>query len=170
MFSICLLPEVAITLNDLQFTKRCYLNKAISAGYTTRKSPKNKALAVYFHMTLPRIIKNKKKRILHVMDPKKECLIKELCNVMNSYGYIVRREHLKQGLGWKVLSGSCRRESEKMIFVDRKLPQAEQLTFLLNRIVSAEERPNEELLKTLSDETRNLLINSYASLGQAQAL
>ena len=67
----------------------------------------------------------------------KESIFKELIRIANSAGYQVRREKLKQGYGWKVISGFCRLEERKLIFVDQRLPQDEQIAFLVQRIKSA---------------------------------
>ena len=67
----------------------------------------------------------------------KEGVFKELIGIVSSAGYQVRREKLKQGYGWKVISGFCRLEERKLIFVDQRLPQDEQIAFLVQRIKSA---------------------------------
>ena len=66
-------------------------------------------------------------------DPKKESTIKELSRSLESAGYVVRREQLKRGHGWKVVSGMCRANDSKLIFVDRRMSQDEQLDFLRER-------------------------------------
>lgn len=112
-------------------------------------------------MSAVKIIKNKKRRTVVSMDPKKECLIKELSLVAEAHGYRVRREHLKQGLGWKVVSGMCRKGEEKIIFVDRKLAQTEQVSFLLGRLATLRLEPKQELLVTLSNDTQQLLNKTF---------
>lgn len=69
-------------------------------------------------------------------DPEKEKLFKELSQILGQAGYSVRREKLKQGYGWKVVSGSCRAQQNNLIFVDQKLPQDDQLSFLVGKIFS----------------------------------
>jgi hypothetical protein len=64
----------------------------------------------------------------------KENLLKGLANILNSSGFQVRREKLKQGHGWRAVSGSCRVIQNKLIFLDRRLPQDEQIEFLVDRI------------------------------------
>lgn len=56
--------------------------------------------------------------------------LKLLISRLESDGYRVRREHLKQGHGWKTISGSCRVHGDRLILVDRKLPIEDQLVFL----------------------------------------
>ena len=65
-----------------------------------------------------------------VKDVEKENSIKELSRQLEAAGYRVRREKLKQGPGWKTMSGTCRLAVEKLIFVDRKNPIEDQLLFL----------------------------------------
>jgi hypothetical protein len=78
------------------------------------------------------IIKKKKRsgRRTEKKDPKKEARFKELSKELTDQGYQVRREELKRGLGWRVTSGACRVEKERLIFVDRRLSQADQVEFL----------------------------------------
>ena len=65
-----------------------------------------------------------------VRDAEKESQIKLLAGQLEKAGYIVRREKLKQGHGWKTMSGACRLDSERLIFVDRKNTLDDQLLFL----------------------------------------
>lgn len=67
-------------------------------------------------------------------DPQKEALFKKFRESLESAGYQVRREELKRGAGWKVMSGSCRAMDQKFIFVDRRLSQDEQLEFLRDQM------------------------------------
>ena len=62
----------------------------------------------------------------------KESAFRDLAAVMESAGYQVRREKLKQGHGWRVVSGRCRIGHERVIFVDRKSSIEDQLFFLLS--------------------------------------
>ncbi len=50
--------------------------------------------------------------------------------------YVVRREDLKRGFGWKVVSGACRLNEDRIIFVDRRMTQEDQVSFLTAKIVS----------------------------------
>lgn len=65
-----------------------------------------------------------------IRDPKKELLIKELTQKLAVVGYSVRREKLRQGPGWRAVSGSCLVRGSRTIFLDSKLPQDEQIVFL----------------------------------------
>ncbi len=55
---------------------------------------------------------------------------KELVNQLEQLGYLVRREELKRGHCWRVLSGACRSLSQKFIFVDSRLSPEDQVSFL----------------------------------------
>lgn len=67
-------------------------------------------------------------------DPQKEAVFSSLSTILGGHGVKVRREELKSGHGWKVVSGACRLKVENMVFVDRRLPQDDQITFLAERI------------------------------------
>lgn len=72
----------------------------------------------------------KKKPLVQQKDPKKEQLIKELGSKLVASGFELRREKLKQGFGWKAVSGACRLEQKRIIFLDPRLSQDDQITFL----------------------------------------
>lgn len=65
-------------------------------------------------------------------DPVKDRVFKKLAAILEIKGFKVRREELKAGPGWRASSGSCRAKAERLIFVERRLPQDEQLNFLLS--------------------------------------
>ncbi len=67
----------------------------------------------------------------------KESLLRELASILGSSGFRVRREKLKQGHGWRAVSGACRVLQDKLIFLDRRLPQDEQIEFLVERIAES---------------------------------
>ncbi len=71
-----------------------------------------------------------------VQQKEKESLLRGLADILSSSGYSVRREKLKQGHGWRAVSGSCRVLTDKMVFLDRRLPADEQIDFLVDRITS----------------------------------
>jgi hypothetical protein len=76
------------------------------------------------------IVSKKKVRKKVSLDSNKESLIIKYIEDFKSHGYLVRREELKRGLGWKAHNGSCRLELDKIIFVDRRSSQDEQIDFL----------------------------------------
>lgn len=55
---------------------------------------------------------------------------KELVGKLEGLGFVVRREELKRGHCWKVLSGVCRSLAQHFIFVDSRLNPDEQVAFL----------------------------------------
>lgn len=75
----------------------------------------------------------KKKKVV-ARDPKKESEFAALVEVLKSAGFEVRRESLKRGPGWKVVSGSCVAKGQSLIFVDRRLSQEDQIAFLKVKI------------------------------------
>jgi hypothetical protein len=91
-------------------------------------------------------------------DPQKDNIFKQLAEAMLSQGYAVRREELKQGHGWKVASGSCRLDQQKLIFVDRKLPQDDQIAFLTQRMTNAGVRLSDEQLASLPEKVQQMLV------------
>lgn len=60
---------------------------------------------------------------------------RDLVTQLESKGFQVRREELKRGHCWKVVSGSCRSQSQKFIFVDSRLSPQEQISFLEAQLV-----------------------------------
>jgi len=93
----------------------------------------------------------RKKKKVSSYDPLKEKIIKELSAVLAQAGLVVRREKLKQGFGWRALSGVCLLGQDRLLFVDRKLPQDEQISFLINKIVQGEVKLIESKVPSLSD-------------------
>jgi len=67
---------------------------------------------------------------------KKISVINELSRCLDSAGFRVRREKLKQGHGWRVVSGSCSTPEQRMIFLDSRLSQDDQIAFLSSKLVS----------------------------------
>ena len=75
-----------------------------------------------------------KKRSKKTKDPKKEGLFKSLSTILKEAGHTVRRERLKVGHGWRVLSGKCRLEESKLVFVDSVMDLDDQIEFLAMKI------------------------------------
>ncbi len=78
--------------------------------------------------------KNTKKTSL--IDPNKEKLVKSLILQLQERGLTVRREELKRGNGWRAKSGQCTVTEGKIVFVDSRLSQNEQIDFLNTQINS----------------------------------
>jgi hypothetical protein len=95
-----------------------------------------------------------KKRKTQKKDPEKESVYKGLVSKLTDMGYTVRREKLKQGFGWKVVSGQCTFNTERLIFVDSRMSQDDQISFLtarldtlptLNDAIAASSEPQESI-------------------------
>ena len=99
-------------------------------------------------------------------DHEKDSIFKELASLLTAAGYDVRREELKTGHGWKVMSGSCRLEAQKLIFVDKKLPQDEQIAFLVGIINELKLQVPDERKASLPEKVR-VLLSSIAVLAAA---
>lgn len=69
-------------------------------------------------------------------NPDDERAIKVLCQALRDAGFDVRREELKAGQGFRVISGSCRAFHQRLIFLDRRLSQGDQIEFLIARCQS----------------------------------
>ena len=66
-----------------------------------------------------------------------EKTVKLLVEVLKSNGYTLRKEELKRGFGWKVVSGSCRIHEDRVIFMDRKMSAEDQVAFLSGYVHTA---------------------------------
>lgn len=67
---------------------------------------------------------------------------RELFEQLEGLGFVVRREELKRGHCWKVLSGSCRSQAQRFVFVDSRLSPDEQISFLASKIADAQPAPD----------------------------
>jgi hypothetical protein len=92
-------------------------------------------------------MKSKKNKV--VRDPAKEKLYRSLCEQLSQQGFTVRREKLKQGFGWKVVSGSCEALGQRMIFVDQRMSQDDQIAFLQSRLLHAPDIQSSEVSSEL---------------------
>ena len=91
-----------------------------------------------------------KKRIKAIQkkSASKEAIIKNLSKILSLNNFKLRREQLKQGSGWRAISGQCRVDQEQFIFLDSRLPQDDQISFLVGKILELEMQVDQE---TLSD-------------------
>ena len=67
-------------------------------------------------------------------DPAKERLFRELAGRLEQAGITVRREELKRGHGFQVRSGTCRAVANKLLLIDRRLTQEEQLALVRDQL------------------------------------
>ena len=75
-----------------------------------------------------------KKRKVATRDYKKEAVFRKLSQILTDGGITVRREKLKRGHGWRVMSGSCKFEQEDLLFVDQRLSQDDQINLLISKL------------------------------------
>lgn len=61
---------------------------------------------------------------------KKMKILSELLLKAQELGFQVRKEKLKQGHGWRCMSGACLLKGEKILFLDSKMSLDEQVYFL----------------------------------------
>lgn len=71
-----------------------------------------------------------------------EARYRELSEQLEGMGFVVRREELKRGHCWKVLSGSCRSLSQQLVFVDSRLSPDDQIAFLATKIADVQPAPD----------------------------
>ena len=98
-----------------------------------------------------KIIKKRKQRSQSKKDWGKENIFRQLASILDSHGFMVRRETLKRGHGWKVVSGSCKARGDKYIFVDRRLSQDDQIEFLVHKLLTLGLSLEETELENLPD-------------------
>jgi hypothetical protein len=97
-------------------------------------------------------------------DPAKIEAVKALNELLTSAGYRVRREELKRGPGWKVVSGSCQAAGVKMIFVDRHMTLDDQLAFLLTKARQLEVPVTADCLAKIPERMRSALNSDAISI------
>lgn len=90
-------------------------------------------------------------------DSKKESIFNMLSAILKAGGYTVRREKLKQGPGWRVVSGVCTRSDEKMVFVESRMTQDDQIAFLVGQILSFGVKASSEALAKLPETIQHQL-------------
>lgn len=94
-----------------------------------------------------------------------EQLIRRLQKVFRNHGITVRRENLSRGPSFRVRSGDCVLTGERFVFVDRRLPPEEQLSTLLDQLVSFGLELSEEELETIPQGARALLRSGHSESG-----
>lgn len=80
----------------------------------------------------PKILRKlKKKRVLKAPWTKsQEARYKLMVAKLEESGLTFRREELKRGHCWKVQSGVCRSQTERLFFLDSRLSPEDQIAFL----------------------------------------
>ncbi len=72
----------------------------------------------------------KKKSSRPTWSKEQDLRYKDLIIQLEAKGFEVRREELKRGHCWKVISGSCRSLANHYVFVDSRLAPQDQIAFL----------------------------------------
>lgn len=67
-----------------------------------------------------------------IKEAKEEREIRGLVRLFAKKGFVVRREQLARGNGFRVKSGNCVFHGQDMLFVDRRLPPSEQRRILVD--------------------------------------
>jgi hypothetical protein len=81
----------------------------------------------------------KRKALRPTWTQEQEYRYKVLVAQLEAKGFLVRREELKRGHCWKVVSGSCRSLSQNLVFVDSRLAPNDQISFLEGTIAEVED-------------------------------
>jgi hypothetical protein len=106
-------------------------------------------------MVLLRIKQKQRKRVVsRPPDQEKEAVFRLLAGALTGAGYQVRREKLKQGHGWKAASGSCRSFGDRLVFVERRMSQDDQIEFLISAIQDLKLSMEDDQFKTLPESVR----------------
>lgn len=88
-------------------------------------------------------------------DKEKEGVFKALTSILSFYGYKVRREELKRGPGWTVSSGSCRKDEDRFVFVDRRSTIEDQLAFLVQTLLKSGINLTKDAIDQLPEDVRS---------------
>jgi hypothetical protein len=129
------------------------------AAYSIKNTVKNKPTGWGFYMVGSRSSKRSK---VASRDPEKENVLKGLSSILAAAGYAVRREKLKRGPGWRVISGMCRALDrnavpQRFIFVDRSMSQDDQIAFMLGRISDLKVQTDEKTRESFPERIREQL-------------
>lgn len=76
--------------------------------------------------------------------------LRRLVHVVERRGIEVRREKLVSGTAFKVRSGNCLLQGEEILFLDRRLPQPQQVAVLVDLIREADFDLDDEEIRGLS--------------------
>lgn len=99
------------------------------------------------------------KRKQAAVDAAKERTLRTIVEVLQRLQVTVRREELKRGPGWRVMSGGCRLEGREVLFVDRRVTLDEQIEVVLERLRALSNQLSEEMLSELPEAIVRSLID-----------
>lgn len=83
--------------------------------------------------------------------------IRTLCRALAHRGKKVRRENLIRGTGFKARSGDCIFLGMNTVFVDRRLPVAQQLSLVVDYFISTSTALSQDEFEKLSSSTQKEL-------------
>lgn len=90
-----------------------------------------------------------------------EMRLRQLGEIFEKRGIVVRREKLSRGRSYRVKSGDCLFSGGKFLFVDRRLPVEQQISLLVDYILEYQFELEEEEKQVFSSHTSSL-ISSYS--------
>ena len=100
----------------------------------------------------------KRKKVEKALEIERE--IKNLSKIIESKGVKVRREKLSRGHNFKVRSGNCVLTGQDHVFLDKRLPQEQQMMLLCEVLSQKELKISPEEATILSDKSKSLLDKS----------
>ncbi len=89
--------------------------------------------------------------------------IRNIGKLIESKGIKVRREKLSRGRNFKVRSGNCVLTGSDHIFIDRRLPQEQQMMLMLDVLNQESIEISSEEASVLSDKSKSLLDKNFVS-------
>lgn len=88
---------------------------------------------------------------------KEETLLRGLASQIEKSGIRVRREKLARGAAFRAKSGNCKFGADDLLFVDRRLPEDQQLSLLVDYVVENNIPLDQEVSSLLPDNYRRLI-------------
>ena len=90
-------------------------------------------------------------------------LLRGLTKIFFRHGIAVRRENLTRGTAYRVKSGNCSFNGKDLIFVDKRLPAAQQVSFLVDCLVETKLALEQSELGMLPPSARTLLSTAMSA-------
>jgi hypothetical protein len=82
--------------------------------------------------------------------------LRAITKIFSRIGISVRREKLSSGPSFRVKSGNCLVSGNPLIFIDRRLPSAQQLSVLIDYLVDLKIELNDDELELFDKKTQKL--------------
>ena len=83
--------------------------------------------------------------------------LRRLIELLAGRNLVVRREKLARGYSYRVKSGDCVLSGENLVFVDKRLPLEQQLSVIIDYLMSYRIVLDDTELEQLSRKTQSLL-------------